>query len=298
MTKKTVWALAGMVMLVIAAIFITGCGGGSESTPVKGCGSTPVAALKTYQSKLWGFKFQYPAEVTVNENDREGHSIGVVISYEIPVVAPGKIYDAWYIEAFQNSAKMGLEEWFSSTFNTATDKDCKQMEASYTMGYYTVDFGPTPITDACAHRGTYMISPDKVTVVKLDLGQAPQYTREILSTFKFTNIAIHSIATSTDHGIVNVAISGDNFMDWSTVEYLSDGKLIDAFCGYLLKDGTLTHGWGEPESGWAYYANINQLRVLSADCRTVDPRSDPALYPNTTVWISIVDNLPTSVVEY
>ena len=104
---------------------------------------------------------------------------------------------------------------------------------------------------------------------------------------------ISSIATSTDHDLVNIVISGSNFINWSTVEYLNNGKLIDSFCGYPGSNGTLTHSWGQPEGGWSFYSDINQLRVVNADCRTANPKSDLSNYPSATVDINMIRNLPT-----
>lgn len=105
---------------------------------------------------------------------------------------------------------------------------------------------------------------------------------------------INSVATSTDHDSINVIISGSNFTDFSIVEYLSNGKHIVSYCGYLGSNGALTHSWSEPEGGWIYNSSINQLRVINADCRTVDAKLDFSIYPKSAVVsIRIIKNLPT-----
>lgn len=193
--------------LVFLAIFITGCGGGSESTSVKGCGSTPVAG--TYQNQVYGFEFQYPKEVTVDkdgkyENDVEGQNIVVVISYEIPGIVP--THGSWYIEAFQNNAKMNLRDWFSATFDETANKGCiidsgsleKDSNGVITGAVYTT----VNMDDACANSGHYNISPDRLTVIKWDTQRDSRYFDEIHSTFKFTN------ASATNNGLLSYSTTG------------------------------------------------------------------------------------------
>ena len=104
---------------------------------------------------------------------------------------------------------------------------------------------------------------------------------------------INSITSSTDHDLVNVVISGNNLVDFSIVQYLSNGKLIDSFCGYLVQNGTLVHSWGQPEGGWTYYSAVDQMRIVNADCRTADIKSGLSGYPSATVNIRMVGNFPT-----
>jgi len=108
-----------------------------------------------------------------------------------------------------------------------------------------------------------------------------------------SNPLVNSITRGNDHDVVNVVLSGSNFIDRSVVEYLSNNKFIDSFCGYLNKNGTLTHSWGQPEGGWSYYSGINQLRVVNADCRTADIKSDISGYPSSTASIRMIGNFPT-----
>jgi len=57
---------------------------------------------------------------------------------------------------------------------------------------------------------------------------------------------VNSVTSVTgDFNEVAVIISGNNFIDWSVVQYLSDGKVVDSFCAFVAypkSNGTLTHG--------------------------------------------------------
>ncbi len=150
-----------------------------------------TADWKTYTNSEYGFEFQYPKEVIVKENKNM-----VGIYYTITESNKEQLESenfGWDVLVYQNNSKKDLKDWFNLMFNKKdVDGNCvaNVFESNINIrGADTIVFGTGEGLDSskkCNDGGYYTISPDKLTVIKWELFQDPEYFDQIFPTFKFT----------------------------------------------------------------------------------------------------------------
>lgn len=105
---------------------------------------------------------------------------------------------------------------------------------------------------------------------------------------------INSFSSLNDHGTMYTVINGSNFNNFALVQLLSNGQIVDSFCGSAEGSGTkLSFTASSPETP-GFYSNVNQLRVVNVDCRNYKNTDDISRLSSKIINITFgKDNLIT-----
>lgn len=165
--------------------YITGIQGISTSN------SSQTADWKTYTNSDYGFEFKYPNGITVVTQNKN--------TVTITDTRYGYTF-SWGMNLYNNTGFQDLQHWIQSQcngFKNVSDKDCKIFASGESYNDGRADIGnvkailvddTSDFNQSCADMGYYIMSPDKLTVIKFnDIVQAsPDLSKDIFSTFTFT----------------------------------------------------------------------------------------------------------------
>ena len=146
---------------------------------------TGIQNWQTYINSDFGFTFKYPKGVSIKEEGTPQKKLINVFYNTGGGTAHTEIF-AWDIVAHKNSDKKELSDWFNS-LNPIENKDCYEVESNINVeNAQTILITSSSRESKCKDGGYYTISlPNKLTIIKWELYQDPQYFGDILPTFKF-----------------------------------------------------------------------------------------------------------------